>query len=104
MSKHFSDPIHAGVPGILKIAIEIFDKDDPSYQMVLPDGSVSRKGMSLAEARLILGGDEGEMIDPVWGEKHRISLMPWKEADPDQTYISIQFRFKPDHPISNPLS
>ncbi len=54
------------------------------------------KGSPLAEYRAALGGDEGEIMDPFHGQPHHLSLAPYANADPETTYLRVQFIFTPD--------
>lgn len=57
------------------------------------------RGRSLVEWRERFGGDEGELTDPLLGQRHRVSLKPWADADPDTTFLRFGFAFEPDQPI-----
>src|SRR2546427_4442212 len=51
------------------------------------------RGATLREWRVRLGGDEGSIPDPL-GRHHAVSLLPWKEHEPDGTYLAIGFTFR----------
>ena len=79
-------------PGTVEFKLVSFLTGDPAYQKA--DGS-GNLGMSIAQLRNLFGGDEGEIVDPFKQEVHPISLKPWTNADPDQTFLHFSFRFIP---------
>jgi hypothetical protein len=77
----------------------------------LGDERRSYQGAPLGEFRAALGGDEGEIIDPFSGQSYHLSLAPYAHADPETTYLRVQFIFTPDgheeairqaHPAATP--
>jgi hypothetical protein len=96
--RDLKEPLYRGVPGRIITTVEAFEEGDPRYQEVLPDGSVIAHGVPLGVLRAKFGGDEGEVTDVFYGQKHRISLKPWASVDPQRTHIAIKFYFVPDDP------
>lgn len=78
------------VPGTVIVSVTAFKKNPQ-----LPADAYENTGMSLADARKRLGGDEGVVRDGLKGLAHQISLRQWANADPDTTFIRIAFRFEP---------
>ncbi|MDQ2827631.1 MAG: hypothetical protein M3Y74_01060 [Chloroflexota bacterium] len=77
-----------------KVRMEVvaFQDGDPQYQVIDQTGQISNMGVPLGELRERLGGDVGELTDPVVGKTHRISLHQWADADPQKTMISVSFK------------
>lgn len=61
-------------------------------------GSARRgyQGSPLGEYRAALGGNEGEIHDPYYGQPYHLSLVPYAHSDPETTYLRVQFIFTPD--------
>lgn len=85
-----------GVPG--KATVNVTASTDG---VTLHEGKVRRPELTLAAWRKQLGGDEGYLYHPATGDKVLVSLKPWANADPKNTYISIEFRFYPQRPVAN---
>jgi hypothetical protein len=49
------------------------------------------RGRSLTSLVRELGGYEGEVREYLSGQPHQISLLPWRDRDPDATWLDIQF-------------
>lgn len=91
--------LYKDVPGQVIVQVTVFQAGDPKYQHTLPNGRVITEGIKLSELRKRFGGDEGELADPMKGQRHRISLKPWATADPNTTYVRVDFALKPNRPI-----
>ncbi len=65
------------------------DPADPMNMYQTPDGQTILRGLTLRQAREILGGDRGSYADPITGMTSEISLERWAGADPDTTYVRI---------------
>lgn len=89
------------IPGTVDAYVRVYQEGDPSLRRELPDGRViANPGMTLAEFRQLLGGDEGYLTDPAYrGEKHFVSVAAYKDADPQKTRVTFGFRFIPKKPI-----
>lgn len=74
--------------GKVGVNVLAFHANDPRNQR--PDGA-GPLGVTLAQLRRQFGGDEFLLADPFHGEEHRISLKQWRDADPDNTYVKIEF-------------
>ena len=55
------------------------------------EGRPALRGRSLASLVSELGGHEGEVTEYLNDRPHQISLMPWRDRDPDSTWLDIQF-------------
>lgn len=84
-----------GVPGKVTVVISASKSG-----VTFPDGTVHKDGLTLADWRERLGGDEGEFTNPATGEKVQISLKQWAREDPKNTYINIGFYFTPTKPVA----
>ena len=98
------------IPGKVVVVTWAFVNGASEPQVTRSDGRVVAytfdggpppfRGRPLAEWRRRFGGDEGELTDPALGQRHRISLKPWADADPDTTLLRFDFAFVPDQPIA----
>lgn len=84
--------IEEGTLGQVEFKIRAFQQGDPAFQKPEGEGPL---GMSLAQLRTLFGGEEGAIVDPFLGQTHLVSLAPWAELDPDQTYLHFAFKFIP---------
>jgi hypothetical protein len=82
-------------PGEMKVTVECFKAGDPKYETVNEDGTITRRGLTIAQVRNIIGGDEGTFQDVVTGRKIPLSLKQWVNEDPNNTYLLIRVSFKP---------
>lgn len=62
------------------------------------DGGLVRLGYSLRQLRERFAGEEGEICDP-WGTPHPLSLAPWADADPDATWLNVEFKAEPEYAL-----
>jgi hypothetical protein len=86
-------PIQNGVPGKISLTVEALKGGDPKLKA--PNGDT--QAVSLSEIRKTFGGkNEGVLRDPFHGLEHYISLKQWDKEDPENTFIRIEFKFKPD--------
>jgi len=79
--------------GAVRLQVSVLHRDDHSN---LVNEQRWAKGSPLAEYRAALGGDEGEILDPFYGQPYHLSLAPYAHADPETTYLRVQFVFTPD--------
>ncbi len=79
--------------GTVRLQVSAFGRGDLGKLMDEPRGD---KGYPLAEYRAAIGGDEGEILDPFYGQLHHLSLVPYAHADPETTHLRVQFIFTPD--------
>lgn len=84
-----------GIPGWVEVSVIGYQDGDPRFQVSDELGQNRNVGISLAGMREIFAGNEGEMVDPLVGQTHRISLTPWVAEDPNKTFIRIAFQFHP---------
>lgn len=82
-------------PGTVEVSVIAYRSGDPRFQVSDEGGQTRNEGVSLAEMRARLGGDEGGIADPFKGLIHQISLQPWANADPNETFIRLAFWFQP---------
>lgn len=90
-------PLHEGMQGTVTVSVTAFQAGDPKFQR--RGGQSGNRGIPLADLRKQFGGDEGDVIDPHLGQKHRVSLKQWATSDPVSTFIEITFRFVPSTPM-----
>lgn len=79
--------------GNVRMQVSAIQLGDPGS---LGSGRRGYQGTPLGEFRAALGGDEGEIIDPFSGQPYHLSLAPYANADPETTFLRIQFIFTPD--------
>lgn len=95
------------IKGIRTFTLEEFHRDDPYYWLEFK-GIKHHQGHSLKEIREILGGNDEGYIQDIDGEKFFLSLKPWSNAEPDETYLMWSFGFAAlyalgqDHPLFQP--
>lgn len=79
--------------GTVRLQVSVLHRDEQS-------GFVNEqrwaRGSPLAEYRAALGGDEGEIFDPFYGQPYHFSLAPYAHSDPETTHLRVQFTFTPD--------
>lgn len=94
------------IPVRQQVVLVAWNEDDPNtkndarfyltvteeMELPYPPGTKLPKGQPLAELRKELEGDEGDVVDPLTGSRHRITLERWKQADPERTYVGVSFR------------
>jgi hypothetical protein len=68
------------------------EEGDPYWGM--PDADGRFPGRSLRDMREELGGDVGFITDG-HGKRHRLSLLAWRDADPDRTRIIVRSIVEP---------
>lgn len=78
-------------PDAFKLEVVAAPRGYASTILRAPDGTSIQPGKSLREYREQFGGDEGLIEHPITGEMVAVSLKRWKESDPDNTIISVQF-------------
>lgn len=89
------------VPGTMTVNLRPADSSDRGAQTAVQKKmgeavkSTPSSIISLASLRQELGGDEGEITDPMFGKKHRVSLKQWSHLAPDTEFV-MEFIFKPD--------
>ncbi len=54
---------------------------------------------TLRDWRERLGGHTGEILDPLKGEFHPVSLLAYATKDPDRLRLCITWKFKSDSPL-----
>jgi hypothetical protein len=93
--------VRNGSPGTFTIRIETFQKNSPPSKVSAQIAEGIATPLSLAEFRKTygVGGDEIEFTDPMVHQKHRISLKPFRNDDPENTFLNFKFEFKPDQPM-----
>lgn len=94
MAQQFAAPFpYKDTPGRVDVEIVAFKDGDPQFQMRDSTGQVRNQGVTLDEMRQILNGHEGDLIDPLVGLSHHISVAPWADADGQGTFIGVFFTF-----------
>ena len=66
-------------------------KDPEMYARYLAGGGF-QPGKSLAQWRELLGGDQGEWLDPMTSHKIPVSLEAWAGRDAEQTHLALKTR------------
>jgi hypothetical protein len=66
-------------------------RGEPSMIARAPDGTPLQMGKPLRKCREEFGGDEGLVTHPFTGEMLSVSLRPWADADPDDTFVLVRF-------------
>lgn len=64
---------------------------DHAVSIELPDGSTGRLGYRLSELVDMFGGYEGTMTHPKGGQDVFISLEPWRNSEPETTFLEVGF-------------
>lgn len=80
-------------PGQVLVEVIAFQDGDPRFQTVDENGQPRNQGRSLEYMRKIFKGHEGSLTDPLVGQTHHISLLPWMDADEQQIFIRVRFQF-----------
>lgn len=88
-------PYLQGVSGTASLVFEEISEDDPKNHVAI-NGKPQKVNRSITELRKAFGGEIGVLTDPATGKQFNVSLEPWKDKDPDKTFIYIEFRFRPD--------
>lgn len=89
--------LHLGSRGAVGVAVEAFSAADGRYMRRLGDGGLVTHGVALDELRSLFGGEQGVLVDPIFGRRHPISLRPLASL-PGETHLHVAFRFRPAHP------
>lgn len=94
MAQQFVVPFpYKDTPGRVDVEVLAFTDGDPRFQMVDENGQARNQGVSLDELRRLWKSQEGDVIDPLVGLKHHVSLVPWVGADGQSTFIRVRFTF-----------
>ncbi len=81
-------------PARVKVILQPYEKGDSRF--IRRDGS--QMGYSLFQLRTVWGGkNEGQIVDPLKGLTHNISIEPWANRDPQTTYLFFTFRLVEDN-------
>lgn len=89
--------IHKYISGHYELHLEVYSPEDPrASEDVIKGVKRGEAGYSLRDLRTMIGGDEGLATDPFLGERHRLSLKEWQDADPERTRCYLSYRFVPD--------
>lgn len=87
-----SNQYHYGPEAVGRVEFTIipFEEGDPKFQGADGQGQL---GMSVAQLNALFGGDEGEIVDPIKGQAHPVSLKPWANSDQTKTFLHFSFKF-----------
>lgn len=90
-----SNQYHYGPEAVGRVQFTIipFEEGDPEFRKA--DGQ-GQPGMLVAQLKELFGGDEGEIVDPIKGQVHLVSLKPWATSDPTKTFLHFSFKFVSD--------
>lgn len=84
-------PSASAAASSVKMTISTFTKGDQRFHRLDKQGNLHYNGISLAQMRRTLGGDEGFLPDPFSGRMHAISLRSWAGDDPEDTFVQVRF-------------
>ena len=77
--------------GSTEVVIEEIAPEDRTVVGVI-DGRDVLRGTSLARLIREVGGYEGTLTQPSTGKAFPVSLIRWKDRDPEQTWLVVSFR------------
>ena len=75
----------------MKTTRVVIEEVPAESRAIVVEGRALLRGQVLSALLEELGGYEGEVVQPTTGQRFTISLEPWRENDPNTTWIELSF-------------